>query len=108
MSQITLLNQDRRVIDIYIVSEDLYRKLNSVAIASSLEFFTVELFEKLQSKFLQSLITKFNLQNQEKNSFWHLNKAQFYALNLYPWYQDFLVLLSSISQYHSPDRTLII
>ncbi|NJK58787.1 MAG: hypothetical protein HC939_23810 [Pleurocapsa sp. SU_5_0] len=33
MPQITVLNQDRRVIDAYVVSDDLYQKLNSVAIA---------------------------------------------------------------------------
>lgn len=108
MSQITVLNQERRVIDFYIISEDLYQKLNSVAIASSLEFFTIELFEELQSKFLESTITNFNLYNSNQNRIWNLNKAQYYALNLYPWYQDFLSLMNSITQLPSSNSILLI
>ena len=54
MSQITVTNQQHQVVEIYIVSQNLYQNLASVASASFLDFFTIELLEELEAKFLGS------------------------------------------------------
>ena len=108
MSQITITNCQNQVIEAYIVSEDLYRKLDSVASASSLDCFTVELLEELRLKFLETVIVKFNLHDQTKNTVWHLNKANFYAHHLFPWYNDFMALYNSVERLPVSESELII
>ena len=108
MSQITVSNQQNKVIEAYIVSEDLYKKLEGVACASSLDFFTVELLEELQGKFLRSLSDNFNLSDESKDTNWNMQKADFFAFNLYPWYQDFSALLSAIRHLHFECSELVI
>ena len=66
-----------RFTDFYVVSADLHRKLSSIAVASSLEFFTIELFEELQAEFLQSVVNLFNLRDPNKDRAWHFKQAQF-------------------------------
>ena len=108
MPQITVLNKQNRVIEIIIVSPDLALKLKGVRNASELEFFTVELLEELSDKFLRSVLDNFNLENKSKDRYWNLNKATFFALNLYPWYQDFTGLISAIKHLRRGGRGLII
>ena len=108
MSQITVTNKQNQVIDAYIVSKDLYKNLEGVATASSLEFFTVELLEELEGKFLRSLLDSFNLYDKSKDIYWNLNKASFFALSLYPWYQDFTSLLCAIKHLRHNGANLII
>lgn len=66
MSQITVLNQKRQVVDAYIVSEDLYQRLDSMATTSSLEFFGKELLEEFKIKFLKSVIVNSDLRDRDR------------------------------------------
>ena len=108
MAQITILNRHNQVIDAYIVSQDLYQKLSSVAVSSSLEFFTVSLLEELRAKFLESVIQLFDLSDRDKSTLWHLNKANFHALSIYPWYSEFVSLFESINRLSVNNSDLII
>ena len=108
MPQITVLDRQNRVVDIIIVSNDLASKLEGVKNASELEFFTVELLEELDRLFLCSVLNNFNLEDKSKDNYWNLNKATFFALNLYPWYQDLTGLISAIKHLRRGGRGLII
>ena len=108
MPQITVLDRQNRVVDIIIVRSDLASKLEGVRNASELEFFTVELLEELDRLFLCSVLDKFNLEDKSKDNYWNLNKATFFALNLYPWYRDLTGLISAIKHLRRGGKGLII
>lgn len=98
MAQITITNDQHQVVDFYIIEEDLFNKLLSVQQANQIQFFTYESLLELKQSFLSALLDKFQIRNKNKNQIWHTNKANFYALSLYPWYEQFVALIDAIEK----------
>jgi hypothetical protein len=106
--QINVLTQQHILIDALSVSDELYKQLQFLFIASHQDFFTMASLAEFRAEFLEASILQYNLRDFTQSTIWNLDKANLHANRLYPWYRELLSFIDYLTLIPYPDCNLLI